>query len=196
MAKSDEGLPGHQPDPRIEEWLARLLPRLRAFLGRRAPNFVLEQESAEDLAQSVCRDVLAHIDDGRFELRSEAEFRQWVFEAGLLKLKARRKFLRADKRDHGGALGSLSPLDSEDPGIEPSSSETPSRFAATLETRERVRAAIASLGGRDAEVLRLVVLEGRPHAEAAATLGLDPAHCRMVLSRAMAKLAAALQRSE
>ena len=43
-------------------------------------------------------------------------------------------------------------------------------------------------GERDAQVLRLSVLEGRSHAEVAALLDVEVAHCRVLLSRAMVRL--------
>ena len=173
--------------------MERHLPALRRFLAKRAGEWVLARESAGDLAQSACRDVLVQLDEGRFELRTEAEFKQWLYEAGLLKLKARARFHKADKRDVGREVGQVTPATSEAPGFEPASSTTPSRVVATEETRERVREAIEELGGRDAEVLRGVVLEGKSHADVARALELDVAHCRVVLSRAMAKLSGKLQ---
>lgn len=188
---------GDQPrDADAEEMadlMERHLPALRRFLAKRAREWVLVRESAGDLAQSACRDVLTQLDEGRFELRSEAEFKQWLYEAGLLKLKARARFHQADKRDVGREVGRIDPAASEAAGFEPASSTTPSRVLALEETRSRVRKAIEDLGGRDAEVLRAVVLEGRSHADVAKSLDVDVAHCRVLLSRAMAKLSGRLK---
>lgn len=174
---------------RIEGLLERHLPAFRRFLGRRAARVVLDNESVDDLAQSVCREVLNQLEDGRLELRSEPEFKQWLFEAGQHKLRSRRRFYLAGKRDAGRPGAPIGPLDSEDPGVEPHVSTTPSRLVATEEAKALVRAAIGSLPERDASVLRLVVLEGLSHADAAKRLDVDTAHCRVLLSRAMVKLA-------
>lgn len=183
-------------EQRMAALMERHLPALERFLAARAGEFLLARESAADLAQSACGDVLAQLADGRFELRTEPEFRQWLFEAGLLKLKDRARSLRAAKRDPGREARPIHPLASEDPGVDPGQSVTPSRIAATAESRARLRAAIAELSERDGEVLRRVVLEGEPRERVARELGLDDHHFRTVLSRAMAKLAGRLGRTE
>lgn len=180
MGPSDDQRAG-----RVEELLAAHLPGLRGFLRRRAPDLVLERESTEDLAQSVCRDVLEHLDDGRLELRGDAEFKQWLYEAALWKLRARTRHLRAQRRDPAREATAPSPSAPGHPAV----SETPSRLVATEEGRRAVRSAIERLGGRDAQVLTLAVLEERPHREVAAALEVTEAHSRMILSRALARLA-------
>lgn len=185
------------PPSRLEALLAEHLPGLRGFLARRAPDLVLERESAEDLAQSVCRELLERADDGRFELRGDAEFKQWLYEASLWKLRARTRHLRAQRRDAALEVG---PWDgtagSRTTPLEPRTSETPSRVAAADERRAAVRDAIEALGGRDAEVLRLAVLEERPHADIARTLGVTEVHSRVLLSRALARLSRRLGRGQ
>jgi len=177
---------------RIDELLARHLPGLRGFLRRRAPELVLERESTEDLAQSVCRDVLEHLEDGRLEVSEESAFKQWLYEAALWKLRARARRHRTQRRDIAREVERLDRSDTRGDAHAPAVSETPSRIAQTAERREAVRTAIAALGGRDAEVLRLAVLEERPHREIAANLGVDESHSRVLLSRALARLARTL----
>ncbi len=174
---------------RVEALLAEHLPGLRGFLRRRAPELVLEKESAEDLAQSVCRDVLEHVDDGRLELVGDSAFKQWLYEAALWKIRARTRRHRAQRRDAAREIERLDRSDAPPDALAPAISETPSRIAQTAERREAVRAAIDALGGRDAQVLRLAVLEERPHREVAAELGIDESHSRVLLSRALARLA-------
>lgn len=160
------------------------LPGLRRFLQARAAAHVLAREDADDLAQSVCRDVLEHLDDGRMELRSGPEFKQWLYEAALLKLKARVRYHGALRREPGREVRP----EGGAPGETAAVSETPSRLARTAEDRARVQRAIDELGGRDAEILRLAVLEERPHGEIAGLLGVTTSHSRVLLSRALAKL--------
>lgn len=190
---SDLGEPGADvPDERLESLLAQHLPGLRGFLRRRAPDLVLRKESTEDLAQSVCRDVLEHVVDGRMELRTDAEFKQWLYEAALWKLRARRRHHGAQRRDAAREVGRWDRSGSGVRPLEPGDSETPSRIVATEEQREAVRRAIEALGGRDADVLRLAVLEERPHKEIAETLDVTEAHSRVILSRALARLSSHL----
>ena len=197
MCNSDYTRPeGSVEQERLDELLARHLPSLRGFLHRRAAHLVLARESAEDLAQSACRDVVEQLHDGRFELRTDAEFKQWLFEAGNLKLKTRYRFYGADKRNPGREIPLDASYGDKEGGAgrfhEQATSATPSRLLSLEENRASVRAAVASLGGRDAEVIRLVVFEGLPNQEAARQLSLEPAHFRVVLSRAMAKLSKSL----
>ncbi|MCP5021753.1 MAG: sigma-70 family RNA polymerase sigma factor [bacterium] len=183
---------GQSPDEgRVEQLLGQHLPGLRGFLRRRAPEYVLDKESSEDLAQSVCRDVLEHLEDGRFEVRGDAEFKQWLYDAALWKLRARSKHLRALKRevarevaDVGGEATDL---------FEPRTSMTPSRIVSTEEQRTAVRNAIAKQEGRDAEILTLAVLEERSHREIATQLGISESHSRVLLSRALVKMARELE---
>ena len=198
MVKSDdngpqEAEPSSSEGVRFEALLEKHMPGLRSFLRSRASEWVLAKESADDLTQSACREAVEHLQNGRFKLRSDAEFKQWLYQAGLLKLKARARFYLADRRDLRREVGRVHPADSEDPGFDSVVSATPSQFAATNEARRRVRECINQLGGRDQEVLTLAVLEGRPHSELAEALGVEVAHSRMILSRAMAKLAKRLQ---
>ncbi len=181
----------HGPEARLDSLMAEHLPGLRGFLRRRVPEFVLERESTEDIVQSVCREVLEHLHDGRLSLRGEREFKQWLYEAALWKLRSRKRYLRAQRRDPrrevrpGRASLDVTP--------HPVISETPSRLLASKERREAVHQAIESLGGRDTEVLRFAVLEERTHAEIAQLLGVSPAHSRVLLSRALARLARRLE---
>ena len=66
---------------------------------RQAGHLVRAKESAADLAQSVCREVLERIGDGRFEYQGEAAFKQWLFQAAEHKMQNKHRFYRADRRD-------------------------------------------------------------------------------------------------
>ncbi len=71
----------------VEELLARHLPALEGFVRKRGVGLPRDKESAVDLVQSVCREVLEDVRDKRFEYRGEAEFRAWMYEAALLKIR-------------------------------------------------------------------------------------------------------------
>ncbi len=178
-------------DGKLEQMLGKHLPGLRGFLRNRAPEYVLDKESSEDLAQSVCRDVLEHLEDGRFEVRGEAEFKQWLYEAALWKLRARSKHLKALKREVAREVANVG----EEAAnlFEPRTSMTPSRIVGTEEQRTAVRNAIAKQEGRDAEILTLAVLEERSHQDIAIQLGISESHSRVLLSRALVKMARELE---
>lgn len=166
------------------------LPALRRFIAARAGRVVLAREEADDLAQSVCRDLLERVDRGAFEVRSDGELRQWLFGAAQLKLRARFRAQTAERRDVGREAARVDDSDPARRGaVEPRDSATPSRELLVGERRERVIAAIDRLPERDGWVLRQAVFEGRSHAELAQELEVTTAHSRVLLSRALAKLA-------
>src|SRR5882672_1825641 len=77
--------------------LERYLPGLNAFVRLRAGPLLRARESTSDLVQSVCREVLEHVD--RFQYRSEGLFKQWLFTTAARKVADRCDFVQAQKRD-------------------------------------------------------------------------------------------------
>ncbi|MCA9320002.1 MAG: hypothetical protein KDB53_04670, partial [Planctomycetes bacterium] len=87
-----------QGDPvAIDDLLSRHLPGLRAFVRLNAGAAIRAKESASDLVQSTCREILQ--DFGDFEYRGDAAFRHWLYTAALRKILDRDRFYRRDKRD-------------------------------------------------------------------------------------------------
>jgi RNA polymerase sigma factor (sigma-70 family) len=73
---------------------------------------------------------------------------------------------------------------------------TPSLHAMAQEQLERIEGAFARLPERSREVLLLARVDGLAHADIAARMGLTEPHARVLLSRALARLAQALRVSE
>lgn len=189
--------PARGEGERLGRMLDAQLPALTRFIASRAGGGALAHDEADDLAQSVCRDLLESAGRGAFELRGDAELRQWLFGAAQRKLRSRWRSNTAVRRDFGREVARVDDSDPARRGaVEPRDSATPSRFAIAGEQRERVLDAISRLGERDASVLTSVVLEGRSHAETARRLGIEVGHSRVLLSRAMARLAAELDRGD
>lgn len=173
--------------PSLDALLTRFLPGLRAFLAREAGALVRARESVSDLAQSVCREVLERLRDERFEYRGEAQFVRWLQQAAVHKLQNRHRFYRADKRDAGRELtpdGSNAGL----AGIA-ATGGTPSAGAARQEQDAELVAALAKLTERDRQVIQLCHFDGRSHEEVAGILGVTESHSRVLLARALARLA-------
>jgi RNA polymerase sigma-70 factor (ECF subfamily) len=174
----------------VEALLVRYLPDLQAYLARHAGALVRGREEDEDLAQSVCREVLERLAEERFEYRGEAQFRQWLFGAALHKLRNRHRYHRAERRD---AAREAAPPARDDEQSRWNALfatlMTPSQDAVRREDQARLLAAIAELPERHRKVLELVHLDGLPHREVAERLGIDEAHSRVLLARAMARLA-------
>jgi RNA polymerase sigma-70 factor (subfamily 1) len=167
--------------------LERYLPRLRAFVRLRMGAQLRARESASDITQSACREVLAHLD--RYRHQGEANFRHWLFTTALRKISDRLDYYRAEKRDvnRQEAL----PDASRDQQLTALYADllTPS---ADLEMRERIahlEAAFDSLPEEYREVITLARIVGLPHDAIASAMNRSVAASRMLLSRALARLA-------
>jgi RNA polymerase sigma-70 factor (ECF subfamily) len=172
----------------IADLLVALLPGLRAYLARNAGPLVGQKESPDDLAQSVCREVLERLASERIEYRGEAQFRQWLYQAALHKLQNRHRYWRAERRDAGHEV------DAGDTDAAArweaffATLSTPSDKAMRHEDLERLQRALAALEPAQREIIRLARLEGLGHAELAARFAVTESHSRVLLARAMARL--------
>ena len=175
----------------VEALLVRYLPDLEAYVGRHAGELVRAHESSSDLAQSVCREVLERLADGRFQYRGEAAFREWMYRAAVMKMLKRHRHWRRDMRDPGREIRRADPDRSEAPhGISAVGIDaTPSQDAIRIEELEQFHRAFAQLPEHYQDVIRMHHAENRSHAEIAAELGIQEANSRMLLTRALAKLA-------
>lgn len=177
----------------LEELLNKHLPGLRAFVAGRVDRLVHAKESNADIVQSVCREVLEHID--RFEHRSEAGFKQWLYRTAERKIIDRYRYYTADKRD---AARELPPSPSE-----PSSDgdllaaalrdaqggrPTPSHEAIAREELLRTSRAFEGLPAVYREVILLSRVHGVPHAEIARRLGKTEGAVRNLLYRGLGAL--------
>lgn len=168
----------------VEALLVEFLPGLRDYLGRHAGGLVGAKETPDDLAQSVCREVLERLADARLEYRGEAQFRQWLYQAAQHKLQNRRRYYRAARRDANHDVAATgSSWEQYFAGL-----STPSQQAMRREDVAGLERAFASLSEPQREILRLARLEGLPHAEIARRLGVSESHSRVLLARAMARL--------
>ena len=182
------------PEPRpadlpLDRLLERHLPDLRAYLRRRARGLLAARESASDLAQSVCREVIEHVD--RFEHGedgAEQSFRAWLYRTAERKLVSRYRYYTATKRDDGpaaaaGAAGALGPLP-----------HTPSQQVAAREELAAAEAALARLEAPYREAILLSRVEGLSHAEIARRMGRSEGAVRNLVYRGLAQVAAELGR--
>ncbi len=174
----------------MESVIADHLDGLRGFVRARAPD-LLGREADVDLLQSVCREVLEDVREGRFRYEGEAAFKQWLYQAALLKIRDRRRYWGADKR--GGGRGEerfLVTSTSGDPRHQAllESVCSPSRAVVRQEEIEIAATAFARLDEVWRKIIVLARIEGRSHREIAAELGISEANSRTLLSRAIARL--------
>jgi RNA polymerase sigma-70 factor, ECF subfamily len=177
-------------EPVFDELLAEELPRLRAFVRAHLSPQLRLRESSSDLVQSVCRSLL--IEKDHFEFRGEAQFRAWLFTIARHKIAEKLRFHMREMRDMR-----------RDEGLDPSSATailsayqtttTPSHVAEAREQVAKLEQAIDLLEPDHREVVTLVRLAGLPYAEAAEVIGRTAEATRMLLGRALIRLAAALR---
>ncbi len=175
----------------VDELLARYLAPLRAYVRGRMGGLPAGKEAPSDVVQSACREVLEHLADERLTLRTEAEFREWLFRAALYKLNDRRRFWGRARRDPRREERADRPSRVDDFFR---SLATPSREADANEELRRVARAFEELPPRYRDALRLARVEGLSHREIADRLGVNEGASRMLLSRAAARLARLLAR--
>lgn len=181
----------------LEALLERHLPDLRAFLRLRMGPRLRARESASDLAQSVCREVLEHL--GRFRYGGEAEFRNWLYREALRKVMNRQAYYAAQKRDVGREVH----IDPEAGGGNGEASaalcrslHTPSAEAVAREEVEQLQRAFDRLSDDHREVILLAKMVGLPHKRIAEEMGRTETAARALLHRALMTLATELERRE
>lgn len=172
----------------LEGLLQRYLPELRAFLRLRTGPRLRARETPDDLAQSVCREVLGQL--SQFDYRSEQSFKHWLFTAALHKVQDKGRFYAAERRDAGREWG---PVDDPQLLSGYASLLSPSRVAIGREDIARVERAFDELPDDYREVITLHRLVGLGHEEIAARMGRSVEASRVLLHRALARLGRLLE---
>ncbi len=177
------------PTPDFDSLFQRNLPRLVAFIRARAGKAIALRESAADLAQSVCREVLADLKE--FEYRSDEAFRAWLFQQATRKILDRNRYLRRERRDvareqavNDAEAGDL--LDAY------ASICTPSRHAGAREELQRIEAAVGDLPDAQRDAVTMSRIVGMPYAEIAEVMGQSESSVRGLVARGLAALATRL----
>lgn len=170
----------------IEDVLRAYLPRLQRFVHLRLGPQLRAREDTLDIVQSTARELLQQ---SQFEWRGEVEFRAWLFQAALNKIREKGRYHAAEKRAADREVGGLPP---DDLGDAIRDLATPSKIAIANEQRQRLEAAFAHLTEPQREVLTMARIVGLPHAVIAERLGKSEVAVRQLLVRAMAALGDAL----
>lgn len=180
----------------VEALLVRYLPSLRAFMRARMAPSLRAKESSSDLVQSVCREVLTHIE--RFQHPSEGAFKHWLFTTAERKLKNRARDLGRLKREARREVP-LEPTRSTEDGLLGelyARISSPSRALGRREVIERVEGAIDRLTEEQREVFLLAHLVGLSRKEIGERLGKNETAVRALLHRATARLSILLGEAE
>lgn len=167
----------------VEQLLVRHLDSLHAYVRLRVGGVVAARESASDLVQSVCREVLQDLH--AFDYQNDEHFVHWLYTTALRKIRDRGRFHGRQRRDagrevaadDGALLGAYATM------------QTPSRDAAANEEIDRFEVAFTHLSEEQQEVVSMARLMDLPHADIARHLGKSEGAVRVVLHRALARLA-------
>lgn len=175
----------------VEQLLERHMPGLRAFVRLRADRVVRAKESSSDLVQSVCREVLEHMD--RFQYRSETGFKQWLYRTAERKIIDRFRYYNAAKRAANREVldgGSDSGDGDSDSDLLDSyrSFYTPSHDAMVREELRQVESAFDRLPADYREIITLSRIVGLSNARIAEEMGRTEASVRNALYRGLALL--------
>lgn len=172
----------------VDALLERHLTGLRVYVKRNISPGLLAKESSSDVVQSVCREVLQHVD--QFEYQGEAAFRNWLYQAALRKIIDRQRYYKAEKRDAGREVAPVTSttMSAAEFALLASSIQTPSRDAMMHEEVARLERGFNKLAPADQHIIRLVYIEGHTHAQVAEALGINEINSRKMLSRALARL--------
>ncbi len=174
------------------ELLVHFEPKLRAFIRLRAGPLVLARESASDLVQSVCREILENIEG--FRWGGDAEFRHWLFTIARRKIADRYAYWAAAKRDVHREHPEGTPA-IQDIVASYSAFATPSAHARAEEAAADIEQAFQSLSNRQQDAIVLSRVFGLSHAEIADHADFtDAAAVRRTLHRGLAALSDAMVR--
>jgi RNA polymerase sigma-70 factor (ECF subfamily) len=167
----------------VQSLLHRHLPQLRAFIRLRCGAELRAKESASDLVQSVCRDVIQNM--GGFQWEGEAAFRAWLCTAAARKVADRAAYWNTARRDvakeaTGGDEALLMVY---------RQSASPSEVVQGREALERIEGAFDKLPEDYREAIVLSRILGLPREEVAKRMGKTEDSVRHLLFRGLAQLA-------
>ncbi|MEO6596060.1 MAG: sigma-70 family RNA polymerase sigma factor [Planctomycetota bacterium] len=171
----------------LERLLEQHLPAVRAFVRAHMSPKLRARESASDLVQSVCRELLTHQD--RFQHPGEHGFQAWLFTTARRKVANRARDLDRQRRDAKRELGDLRESAIAELGVAYSRISSPSGKALRREEVEQLEAAIDQLPDEQREVVTLAHLVGLSRAEIGVRMGKTEEAVRALLHRAKARLA-------
>jgi RNA polymerase sigma-70 factor (ECF subfamily) len=174
--------------PALDSLFERNLPPLIAFIRSRAGRAVCARESALDIAQSVCREVL--VDADRIALRDEGAFRNWLFMAAVRKVLDRAKYLGRERRDAAREVALPMAGPDADAALACYASMcSPSRHAAAREELACVEAAVQELPEEQRDAVVMSRLLNLGYAQIAEQMGRTESSVRGLVARGLAALA-------
>lgn len=178
-----------------ERLLLPLEAPLRAYVRMRAGPELRAAESVSDVVQSVFRELLVDLDKVRID--EEGGLQGWALRTARYKIVNKVRRLRAQKRGNirRQELPSWSRIDQTVADLF-SRLPAPADVAVAAETHHLLDCALRTLPELHQRVIVLARMMELPHAQVARQLGRSPGATRILLMRALAGLAKALERAE
>jgi len=172
----------------LGERILASLPGLTRFVRRRMGPELCSRESASDIVQSTCRELLRSASG--YEERGEQCFQNWIRSAAEHKLANRARHWRAACRGDGEES-----IEADSGTSEPASpaTEGPLQESLLREEAERFRRAFESLPEEYRRVIVRFQVDGASQAVIARELGRTSDAVRKLIARAMARLSSALE---
>jgi RNA polymerase sigma-70 factor, ECF subfamily len=171
----------------LDQLLEQSLPTVRAFVRAHMGAKLRARESASDVVQSVCRELLTHQD--RFQHPSEQAFEAWLLTTARRKVQNRARDLDRQKRATDREQGALDEQALGELGAAYARVTSPGDRALRAEEVARLEAAIDQLPEEQREVITLAHLAGLSRGEIAEQMGKTEEAVRAMLHRAKARLA-------
>ncbi|MCR9247320.1 MAG: sigma-70 family RNA polymerase sigma factor [bacterium] len=166
----------------LDELVVEYLPRLQAYVRLQMGAALRAREATVDVVQSVCREVLGDIREG-FEYRGRGPFLRWLFTSALNKVRDRHRYQQAARRSPDRER----PSDGAD--LPQPSWLSPSHEAIGKEQAEALERAFDRLPEHYREVITMSRIMGLSFAEIGAALDRSEHAARLLLGRALARLA-------
>ena len=178
--------------------LQAYLPGLRAYIRLKMGDRIRQRESCSDLVQSVCREVLEHLD--QFQHSGEAAFKRWLFTMAARKIGHRHEYWNAERRDPARELplAANSSRGGDDALLLQAYRQlgTPSREVIAREAVAHMERAFDRLPEHYRQVILMARILGMSRAEMAAELERSEPAVGNLLFRALAQFGEELDRPE
>ncbi len=176
----------------IEELICPHLSAMTAFVRLRLPANVERRESAADVVQSVCRQVIQDLPG--LQASNETGFKSWLYRALKNELINKLEYHRAGKRDVAREVGQTFGSIVDDAVLAQSYARaiTPSQLLSTKEEIARIEATFDQLPPDYRDVILYVGIAQLTYQEAASLMERTEDSVRQLTFRARARLATLL----
>lgn len=175
----------------IDALLLEQMPALRVFLRHQVGEELAARETVEDLAQSVCREVLQ--DQASLQFADASRFRAYLFLQAVRKVVDRARFHRMACRDVRREQGLPETRSVAEAGVY-GTLVTGTQVAIAREKMVLVERALQALPEGQREAVFLSRIAGLGYDEIARQKGVAESTIRALVARGLTRLAMAIQR--